>query len=412
MFESTEHRSFKELQLPGLPPNMQTFTISGIQLSFSDIIALAGDYYAIAKSPICLGLNDQDRKNRFLNAYDTLAHSKKHKIKKIISIIDGQTKAINKAIAEGKSEYAGVLHYRFKEILKALSYTNFKIVRIFTMSLDHMGENATIAHHIGHTLAIEAAARAHYIDDPQQKYEQLAYAYSLEAFACHFLTDHFSSGHLRTPSLALYYKFGAELGTLLGLFMHSEENDIGLNVSNENGDAWKAYGDAHLFEMYNIQTKEITTKALQIVLNEVYNAFKSGQVPTDTKSSAYKLLPLFLAENHSPLFIEDKINKRLLYRANLDDIDCNEYKYLKHTKVPYILAHLLKRSIKDKVTTKEDVLLDKASPSNEDKLEAKIQTISNNLKKFSLFKADNNGQCPTKLSKKKPVQPCVPVKLQ
>jgi hypothetical protein len=50
-------------------------------------------------------------------------------------------------------------------VVKALFYTQFNIVGIFEMGLDHMEDNAIVAHHTGHLLAMEAAARATHIKD-------------------------------------------------------------------------------------------------------------------------------------------------------------------------------------------------------------------------------------------------------
>lgn len=394
MFESAEHQSFYPLELPGLPADKQTFTVSdGIQLGFGDVCALGGDYFAVAQEPISFGYDEEDRKNRFLNAYETLIYSKKHKLNNIIAIIEEQARAIDKAMSQGKSEYEGISQHKFKEMLKAIVYTKFEIIDILAMGFDHMGENATIAHQVGHSLALEAAARAHYITDPWEQYQQLEYAYSLEAFACHFLIDHFASGHLRTPSMALYEKFGARLGTLLSLFMHSEENNMGLYVKNEQGDLWKAYGDAHLFEDYNHQTKDIATAALQTVINEVYHAFQSGQVPKNTNSAAYTLFPMQVVDNnYSPLFLEDKANNQLFYRAHLDDLDCQEYKKLKHSKVPHILAHFFKRYIKEKLTTEKEISTD--SSFNEDDSQGMVNNkFARTLKHFFFFKdGSDKGQ--------------------
>lgn len=383
LFESSEHRSLGELKLPGLPADQQKLPLAnGAQLTFGQICALAGDYYAIAKKPICLGKDEADRKDRFLNAYCTLAFSKRKKIRKILGIIDEQTKAINDAMSQGKPEYVGVQHYKLKEVLKALIYTKFKIISIYLSGLDHMNDNALLAHHAGHLLAMEAAARAHYIDDPLQRQLQLAYAYSLEAFACHFLTDHFASGHLRAPSSSLYFEFGTIVSGLFITFMHNEDNNIGLHVENENGDAWQTFGDAHLFESYNKKTRELAIKALNIVIDDVYGAYQTGQIPKNTYTDAYKLLPKPTANNFRPLFIDDTNSISILYRSDLDDIHCNQYKKLKGIKVPYVLLHFAVRFIKDNLAARKDETPKSAEIVDETTKSKKRSRIS---KHFSIF---------------------------
>lgn len=62
------------------------------------------------------------------------------------------------------------------------------------------------------------------------------------AFADHFLTDAFASGHLRVPRDALVGLTGA----LPTRKMHDEENVQGLWVQSASGFVWRAYGDDQL----------------------------------------------------------------------------------------------------------------------------------------------------------------------
>ena len=59
---------------------------------------------------------------------------------------------------------------------------------------DHFGPDARTAYNAGHAVALVAAA---VIGD-------LNYAYTLNAFADHFLEDSFSAGHMRTPLRMLH----------------------------------------------------------------------------------------------------------------------------------------------------------------------------------------------------------------
>ena len=63
---------------------------------------------------------------------------------------------------------------------------------------DHFLPYAKDAYLTGHQLAIEKAREAsQYPQDPALKKKLLHEAFSMEAFACHFLTDSFASGHIR-----------------------------------------------------------------------------------------------------------------------------------------------------------------------------------------------------------------------
>jgi subtilisin family serine protease/peptidoglycan hydrolase-like protein with peptidoglycan-binding domain len=61
------------------------------------------------------------------------------------------------------------------------------------------------------------------------------------AFGMHFMTDAFSSGHMRVPRAIL----GAT-GGLLSKVMHDIDGKVGLFVKNGFGDLWRAFGDGYL----------------------------------------------------------------------------------------------------------------------------------------------------------------------
>jgi hypothetical protein len=56
-----------------------------------------------------------------------------------------------------------------------------------------------MAYCVGHTSALKIARKA--LNEPsyEEKMAKLSLAYVYEAFAAHYLTDLFSSGHLRSP---------------------------------------------------------------------------------------------------------------------------------------------------------------------------------------------------------------------
>ena len=63
---------------------------------------------------------------------------------------------------------------------------------------DHFLPYAKDAYLTGHQLAKEKAREAsQYPRDPELRKKLLHEALSMEAFACHFLTDSFASGHIR-----------------------------------------------------------------------------------------------------------------------------------------------------------------------------------------------------------------------
>ncbi|MEU6040724.1 S8 family serine peptidase [Actinomadura sp. NPDC047616] len=68
-----------------------------------------------------------------------------------------------------------------------------------------------------------------------------ATAIALCAFGAHFLSDAFSSGHMRVPRLEL-----GITGSLAAKVMHDFEGLYGLLVDNGFGHTWRAFGDGHL----------------------------------------------------------------------------------------------------------------------------------------------------------------------
>ena len=71
------------------------------------------------------------------------------------------------------------------------------------------------------------------------------------AYALHFLTDAFSSGHMRVPRRVLGRTMRAKL-------MHDIDGALGLNVFNAFG-SWRAFGDGKLKDPGELGTKILTT---------------------------------------------------------------------------------------------------------------------------------------------------------
>ena len=88
------------------------------------------------------------------------------------------------------------------------------------------------------------------------------------AFADHFLTDAFASGHMRVPRDALVGLPGA----LPTRQMHDEENVQGLWVQSASGFVWRAYGDDNLGT--NPVHLTLTAYAVGISLQRIFKAYR------------------------------------------------------------------------------------------------------------------------------------------
>ncbi|KAL1607600.1 hypothetical protein SLS60_002534 [Paraconiothyrium brasiliense] len=115
-----------------------------------------------------------------------------------------------------------------------------------------------MAYCVGHTSALKLARKARDQTSDQAKMEMLRTAYIHEAFAAHFLTDLFSSGHLRAPRRAFHNPDYVSMGIngwrdnpvwdFQCRFMHDDDSATGLLVRNERGDQWIEYGDKQFME--------------------------------------------------------------------------------------------------------------------------------------------------------------------
>lgn len=204
---------------------------NGLELSFGQIIALAGDFYGVPKHPIIdpsekHGNVTSGRRERFIAAYSTLANANYKKIKKeldqILKIMTKERSKIEAALEdkEGKviiSDDEGNVRMAPKDVYDKLGNSLVekwdevtggtwvfgvpvifgRIMELAQNNHDHFLPFAKDAYLVGHELALEKAKEASKVEQQEIKIRLLEEAYSIDAFACHFLTDSFSSGHLR-----------------------------------------------------------------------------------------------------------------------------------------------------------------------------------------------------------------------
>lgn len=352
-FESSEHIAFGnqvKLQFePGMEPVAnKVFTFPNeLSLSYGEIVALAGDFYGLPDSAIALGATDQERRERFLAAYATLTSDSQatEEAPKILAVIHDEEKQLQAGIAKGENSadiYArmGLEHdaewscitggscardypMLTKEQFLLIYYGKpGRYLKLADHYFDHFGQDAFIAYTVGHRIALEKAIKAH--DDNQP--EGLADAYAMNAFANHYLSDGFSSGHMRTPLSALDIKASpTAFGSFLSGYMHQEDCRLGLIVSNARGNTWKAYGDAYYLDPRNQASRDLLNSAMQASADEIYTAYLSGRLPaTDSVLLLIPDLKKLTANdnnrsNTSPMFYWDEANKTLMRRTNLKD---------------------------------------------------------------------------------------------
>jgi len=172
---------------------------NGVEMSFGQIIALAGDFYGIPEHPIIdpsKGINqaDSDRQQRFLAAYNSLARAPKDKLQKELNkLITALDKESQTGASIGNKEWDQITGGMW---LGGLPIKHGPMLELAQNNYDHFLPHAKDAYLAGHLLALNKAREAsEYAGDESKRF--LHEALSLEGFACHFLTDSFSSGHIR-----------------------------------------------------------------------------------------------------------------------------------------------------------------------------------------------------------------------
>ena len=103
-----------------------------------------------------------------------------------------------------------------------------------------------------HQEALAIAAQAHAETDDEKQRKLWDRARFTNAFADHFLTDTFASGHMRVPRQEIIKYFldrgkSAEASGLMSKILHDYDNKHGIAVANARGDSWTAFGDSYLF---------------------------------------------------------------------------------------------------------------------------------------------------------------------
>ncbi|BFZ59363.1 hypothetical protein YB2330_000371 [Saitoella coloradoensis] len=242
----------------------------GTKLSYGEIIALAGDFYADPSNPIVESPNPHAWRKQFTSNVESLLQDTPNYLSSITSTLRSQQQTIRDGIERGVDPATTAISNDAKWTTQYTLATRGMYLRLAWSNYDHFGRDAIHAYETGHALALAIAASA------GNSVARLRLAYAYEAFAAHFLTDLFSAGHLRTPRRLLS---GGLWTNLLSKDMHDEEDRDGLRVVNghggEGGEAWMVYGDKHLNNgTKGEQNLRRVGEAVQVSADEVFAAYK------------------------------------------------------------------------------------------------------------------------------------------
>lgn len=322
----------------------------GLQLTYGQVIALGGDFYGDPAHPVCNAGNLEQQIEQFSNNFASLQTS--NEVKKILQIADQyEFKPIAQRVAHNQPPsgvYAGLPttwphlvpdeDRAFDEATGGTSTRNGRYLNLAATNLDHFGVDAMTCYNAGHILAQRSAINARGSNDPNTA---LMVAYAINAFADHFLTDLFAAGHMRTPRRKLFESawnsFTQAAAGVCAKGMHDEDNKFGLWVKNERGDKWVAYGDARYRDRWNAANRRVMKGALQQSMNDVWNAFQTGNVTGSGQVFSY--LPKLIKEvgnnptrpdhndlqNWAPLFWWNPDENNVWRRKNLDNVSDRTY---------------------------------------------------------------------------------------
>jgi hypothetical protein len=321
-----------------------------LELTYGQVIALGGDFYGDPDRPVCNAGNLEQQIEQFQKNFASLQTS--NEVKKILQIADQyEFKPIAARVAlkqPPSGVYAGMTTSRghvvpdedraYDEATGGTFFRNGRYLNLTVTNLDHFGVDAMACYNAGHILAQQTAVNAQGSQDPNTA---LMVAYAINAFADHFLTDLFAAGHMRTPRRKLFesastYVMQVAAG-VCSKGMHDEDNKFGLWVENARGDRWVAYGDARYRDRYNTANRRVMKGALQQSMNDVWNAFKTGNV-TDS-GQVFSYLPKLITEvghnpatpdhndrqNWAPLFWWNPDENNVWRRNNLEDVSDRTY---------------------------------------------------------------------------------------
>ncbi|KAJ8488124.1 hypothetical protein ONZ51_g3730 [Trametes cubensis] len=260
---------------------------NGLVVTYGQINGLAGDFYGTTK-PISDGKDAQEQSARFIAAYNTLAAPRWRQPKEaqsILRVLQTEVDAVNKALHDHTNPSEA--YNKLPDVSAKLQWLTlarpFGIPSYLSLALinwDHFGEHARIAYNAGHAAAMQVAIHG-----------DLELAYTLNAFADHFLEDSFSAGHLRTPRKALHGTVNVAYDAC-AKYMHDEDCAIGLTVKNLAGESWTCYGDKRVLDKEDAENLRRCVAAIQASADEIYEAFVTKNAPSSSNYKAWTIAPV------------------------------------------------------------------------------------------------------------------------
>lgn len=129
---------------------------NNLELTYGQINALGGDYYG-SDQPICKGSNANERRDRFMAGWTTLAVDKRAKpeAEELIRIKKKEVELLEKAKYNngGDNPVHGSTMDDLKAFYQAFGREGKGYAGLAMINFDHFGNNARIAYNAGHEAA-------------------------------------------------------------------------------------------------------------------------------------------------------------------------------------------------------------------------------------------------------------------
>ncbi|WP_405868199.1 DUF4157 domain-containing protein [Streptomyces sp. NBC_01515] len=204
-------------------------------LTYGEILALSGDMYA--------DIDPQTLATSVVGTMQRINHASLVEIYDLIPIVHARS-------ATGEFKIAPT-----EEVETA---TGGRYLTLAAHNVSHFsnvgdGHNNIGTWREGHAAALALAAAG-----------QANSAWTMNAAADHFLTDAFSSGHLRPDRVREVHSWVPGMGSVKSKMWHDVDNEFGVAVHNRRGDRWLAYGDDHLNHVQSMLQKSFEARAPDI----------------------------------------------------------------------------------------------------------------------------------------------------
>lgn len=320
---------------------------NGLELTFGEIVSFAGDYFADSDNPITGGLYDNliaIPENQFENPVEVVSQEN------LLVLAENFKNTFMTLSSNWNAERIVNLVYKYINgdlSLDEVIQLGLRRYDLAVNNFDHFSPYSWYAYSIGHSIALKFAAEA----GKTKKQDDLNYAYAIEAFAQHFLTDTFASGHIRVPLKSIRrFALFEKNALLLTKFMHDEDTKFGVNLYNLNGDHWRAYGDSYYNDARNKKNITQLQKTQQLAIKQVYDAYLQASDKLDFDNyfiQMRKNIPIINNNNrvfeqpqNYPLFSADS-NDNIYRRGDLNTLQDSNTKVLSQFGAITILINKL-----------------------------------------------------------------------